>query len=151
MSEITELNGCGSQDSLIEQTAQTLSLTLIHLSFPAQRGGRCTPAGQQCPAILNSCKERGSIHAQQKWVRTQLKYWSDLIQTKVKCCPGYFNILKCRLGGGRITSHASRSLLKERALEGDLKNIPENVQMLYFSVFNIKEYFLYSTVSRQIK
>lgn len=62
-----------------------------------------------------------------------------------------FQYIEVQVGGGRITSHASRSLLKERALEGDLKNIPENVQMLYFSVFNIKEYFLYSTVSRQIK
>lgn len=141
MSEITELNGCGSQDSLIEQTAQTLSLTLIHLSFPAQRGGRCTPAGQQCPAILNSCKERGSIHAQQKWVRTQLKYWSDLIQTKVKCCPGYFNILKCRLGG--VESHPMLADLswKKGPWKGTSKTFRKMFKCCIFQFLTLKNIF----------
>lgn len=87
MSEITELNGFGSQDwpNRANTTDPVINPHPPFLPHPA--GWALHPAWTACaqPASApssqasNSCKERGRIHAQQKWVRTQLKYWSDLI------------------------------------------------------------------------
>lgn len=89
MSEITELNGFGSQDwpNRANNTDPVINPHppfrphpagwALHPSRTARAQPASVPSSQAC--VLNNSKERGRIHAQQKWVRIQLKYYFDLI------------------------------------------------------------------------